>query len=651
MRLTRVNKRFVSSFSRVPVSNHVVTRYGIAAASVAGAAIIRTVLHLSPEYKSRYIVFLLAVLLSAWYGGFGPGAFALVLGALVGIVVFTEPYLSFVGMTWGDVLHLLIYLVVGTAIIYTIDRLKRNERQLQAQLIKQAEVEAALRQSEERFRAVFEQARDAMALSDPEGVVLAANDAYFQLYGYSAAEVIGHSFAIIFPEAARARAVEQYRQVFTGQVEQISYEANVKRQDGAMRIVEARTGFITRNGKRVAMLSVIRDLTERKQAEDALRIRYQLTEALARATKVEEVARIAIQQTTTVLGAVSGSVHIYHPEDNTFEMLDTTSPLPPEQLAAWRRYPADPAFPITDVVLHNKFLWFSSAEEREAAYPAMASFSQTNPGASVLLPLIVGNRAFGGIGLTFAERRTFTESEKQLISSIVFQCASAFERARLAQKAEETAVVQERQRLARELHDAVSQSLFSATVMAESIPRLIEHNPRRALELTEQVMQLNRGAMAEMRTLLLELRPEAVVNAKLSDLFGQLVTAVKSRKAIATEVLLEGEEAQLPDEVHMALYRIAQESITNVVKHSQATRLTVALRWQTQQVQLVISDDGKGFTTEQAAAGLGLKNMQERAAAISASYQIESTPGAGTTVCVTWSKPVRPDARADHAFK
>ena len=128
-------------------------------------------------------------------------------------------------------------------------------------------IEAALRESEERFRAVWDATTEAMALSDPDGTVIAVNPAYCALYGLTPEQVVGKSFAIIFPEEARATAVEQYHAVFADPDPPPSYESLVQHADGSERFVEARADFIVRDGERMAMISAIRDITERKRAE------------------------------------------------------------------------------------------------------------------------------------------------------------------------------------------------------------------------------------------------------------------------------------------------------------------------------------------------------------------------------------------------
>ncbi|HET9494968.1 MAG TPA: PAS domain S-box protein [Chloroflexia bacterium] len=128
-----------------------------------------------------------------------------------------------------------------------------------------------LRDVEERFRAVWENAGDAMALSDPDGTVLAANPAYLQLYGYSAEEVVGRNFAVIFPPEVREWANSEYRRTFADPVIAPSVDATIRRKDGTTRVVDSRYTFITRDGERIAMISIVRDITERVQMEQRLR--------------------------------------------------------------------------------------------------------------------------------------------------------------------------------------------------------------------------------------------------------------------------------------------------------------------------------------------------------------------------------------------
>jgi signal transduction histidine kinase len=208
----------------------------------------------------------------------------------------------------------------------------------------------------------------------------------------------------------------------------------------------------------------------------------------------------------------------------------------------------------------------------------------------------------------------------------------------------ERAVAAERSRLARELHDAVTQTLFSASLIAETLPRSWERDQEKGRRLLRELQQLSRGALAEMRTLLLELRPAALVEANLGDLLHQLAEAATGQGDLPVVVTVEG-ECHLPPDVHVALYRIAQEALNNVVKHARAGHAVVHLLCiptqaieRTEQVELCVCDDGRGFDSGQILPDrLGLGIMHERAKAIGATWSVESEPGRGTEVRVIWT--------------
>jgi PAS domain S-box-containing protein len=208
----------------------------------------------------------------------------------------------------------------------------------------------------------------------------------------------------------------------------------------------------------------------------------------------------------------------------------------------------------------------------------------------------------------------------------------------LAGKAVAEAITTERTRLARDLHDAVTQTLFSASLIAEVLPELWEVNIEEAHRSTDELKQLTRGALAEMRTLLLELRPASLTQARFEDLVRQLADALIGRARLPIQVHVEGERRLLPD-VQVALYRIAQESLNNVVKYAQASRVDVHVMYSRAGVHLEIADDGIGFEPgETKPTSLGLRIMAERAEAIGAELHIDSRPGQGTCVSATWTE-------------
>ena len=254
----------------------------------------------------------------------------------------------------------------------------------------------------------------------------------------------------------------------------------------------------------------------------------------------------------------------------------------------------------------------------------------------VSVPIIAKDAALGVLNLATRTLRAITPEERALLAAIGQQAGVAVENARLYEQAEANAAEAERIRLARELHDAVSQTLFSASLIADVLPRLWARDPGEGERRLEDLRRLTRGAMAEMRTLLVELRPSTLAKADLTDLLRQLAEAMTGRAQIKVAMDIEP-VPPLPEEVKVALYRIAQEALNNIVKHAQAQCVELALRTEAAMITLRICDDGRGFDPSDVPAGhFGLGNIHERAEGIGAEVIIDSALGCGTQIAVTW---------------
>ncbi len=275
-------------------------------------------------------------------------------------------------------------------------------------------------------------------------------------------------------------------------------------------------------------------------------------------------------------------------------------------------------------------------ETGAAPYP-----SEIHHNALLAVPLPVSGRVAGGLILLFSQTRKIAQEEINLAVTLADQASLAIANAQLRAQAEQNAIAAERSRLARDLHDAVTQTLFTTSLIADVLPRIWERNPEEGRKRLEQVRQLTRGALAEMRTLLLELRPASLTETNLADLVRQLCLAFTGRTQIPVEVTVEGAFG-LPPDVQVTLYRIAQELLNNVAKHAQATQVSVQLSEVDDQILLRVGDNGKGFDIEAVPSGhMGLGIIRERAASIGAAVDVESEPGSGTTVAVYWDGAVQ----------
>jgi signal transduction histidine kinase len=169
------------------------------------------------------------------------------------------------------------------------------------------------------------------------------------------------------------------------------------------------------------------------------------------------------------------------------------------------------------------------------------------------------------------------------------------------------------------------------------LPRAWERDPIEGGRILSNLGAMTRSALAEMRTLLLELRPGELLQTGLGELLQQLVDALRSRIDVPIHVEVEGAASALPTDIHVTFYRLAQEALSNIVKHAAPSTVQVKLRCSEDGALMCIRDDGSGFDPPRVRAGhLGLRIMYERAAAIGAALFIDSAPGRGTEVTVRW---------------
>lgn len=382
----------------------------------------------------------------------------------------------------------------GTVLYYegTIDNITAQKHAAQA-----------LFDSQERFRTVWEIAADAMALSDANGIVLAANTAYYRLYGYPSKQIIGKEFSAIFPASRRAEMIKQYKQVFEKSEAFAIFESVILRADGVERTVETHIDFIIQDGQRTAMVSSIRDITQRKLADAEL---YQ-----------------------------------------------------------------------------------AKSELEERVVERTMALASAN-----------------------AELRRLTQ---QVV---------------LAQETE-------RQRLSRQLHDEIGQALTAVSFNLQayqqvSDPTIVPHL-QESLSIIENTLQ-------QVRDLSLDLHPSILDDLGLVEALRWYLGRQAERAGFTGTLVAEPAEMNLPTDLKTTCFRIAQEALTNILRHAHAKHVWIELRETETMLELLIRDDGDGFAamSGQLSAGrrasLGLLGMQERALLLKGLLQVKSAPGKGAEIRV-----------------
>jgi len=258
----------------------------------------------------------------------------------------------------------------------------------------------------------------------------------------------------------------------------------------------------------------------------------------------------------------------------------------------------------------------------------------------VCLPLMAKGRMVGGLALAAHEARPVTPEELALLGAIGRQVGVAVENAHLYHQARESATLAERSRLARELHDSVTQSLYSVTLFAEAAATLLAAGDQvTAAEHLAELRDTAQEALREMRLLIFELRLPAIEEQGLSGVLQERLQAVEARGGIQSALHVAGEE-RLPLDVQEELYHMAQEILNNVLKHARAGRVDVSLDYAADGVCLAVQDDGIGFDLDRLRpGGMGLDGLRERAARLGAALDLESTPGRGTRITVRLARP------------
>ncbi len=503
-------------------------------------------------------------------------------------------------------------------------------------------------ETERLYRDIFETASDGMLIADLEtSRVLVANPAAAEMHGYTLETFIGFQLQqfihtkslLLFADFAK---IIQQHGLFEVPAQHI-------RQDNSLLNVEWRAVAFNYQG-RVCALAHLRDVTQRVQAEHQLQQRVEtrareqsylleisqtlastlelqpglILDQLAVLIKYTHAGLFTLEDSTLVAVAVRGNqqleksvpLHIRLNGKKTLETLfNGHQPIRIADL--WSDEPS------------AKFLRKLLENDCAALLEGVQSW--------MWVPLAIKNRIIGGIGIAHEERNYFSPHFADLAMTIANQAAMTLVNAELYEHAKELAALQERQRLAQNLHDAVNQSLFSAGLIAEVLPRLWERDQDEARRALETLRGLTRGALAEMRALLAELRPTTLTDAELGELLHLLANAFTGRTNIPAAVTVIG-EGKLPADTQVALYRICQEALNNIAKHAKAGKVEIDVHHTTGGMELHICDNGCGFRVSdlKPSGHFGLSMMRERAEAVGAVLKVDSQPGKGTEITIRW---------------
>ncbi len=500
------------------------------------------------------------------------------------------------------------------------------------------------------LRMMVHSAPVAIVVVDARGIIRLSNSKATDLFHYAADELASQHVELLMPERYRT-GHRQYREAFSASPHVRAMGSGLdlaaRRKDGSEFPIEVGLSYFNLDGNLLIMASII-DITRRKQTEDLLERRVQeRTRELERRRQVSDSLRdiLAILNSNRPLRAIlehivqqacqllqADASAIYQIVDGKEPIIvEAATGLTAEQLA-------DATNPQLAQIVHSVVNGRNATGAVNATNHAQQQWHEYT--AQLAVPLRIKNDVYGGLMLYYVEPRRFSAEDIELAVAFGDQAVLAIENARLRAQAERSAIVAERNRIARDLHDSVTQTLFTATLVADVIPKLVQRDPEEGARQLEELRKLTRGALAEMRTLLLELRPATLIEVGSEELLRQLTEAARGRARIPIDLAVEM-ASPLPPDVKVAFYYIAQEALNNVIKHARARQVEVTCRFGEDGATLLVRDDGQGFDPRYVTAEhLGLAIMRERAESIYGMLDIDSTVGRGTTVRVLWRQPV-----------
>jgi len=480
---------------------------------------------------------------------------------------------------------------------------------------------------------------------DQEGAFLYVNEAFARLTGYRPEELVGMNVAAVLHPASLQAASEAWAAFRSGQG-QSRYELTLLDRAGRSHIVETTGTLLEYQGRRV-LAWFTRDITERKLHEEELRRRnkelaalYTVASAVATIASPDAVLRRALGEALRALELHTGWIFVLEPDGRV-------------RLAATHGFEGgDFAFPNCDcgkVLTSGEPAVICDVKEACAVYRLRGAVR-----CHLTVPIVAGERRLGALSVADVSCDRFDRSEVQLLRSIGHQIGVALENARLWQEVREKerirgellaqvirAQEEERRRVARELHDGIGQSLNALVLGLNTLATALERAPDMVPTLIKRLRYSASDTVRELQDIIYDLRPSILDDMGLVRALQWYAEERLQPLGITASFHVPADLPRLPSELETALFRIGQEALTNIIKHAQATHVTIRFGHTERTIWMEITDNGRGFVVEQALRGeggrrsrWGLLSIQERASLLGGRAVIESEVGQGTRVYV-----------------
>lgn len=529
------------------------------------------------------------------------------------------------------------------------NELARLNAELQLQMAMYKKAEEIAHTNEERFRNMADNIQEGLTIIE-NGRLIYLNARACEIFGDCPDGDISHrirSFAAPEEQPGLEQAIIE-AQRSGGFPKELEYW--IVRKDGVRRCIRER--YSTSYTNSVARIFIVTsDITESVQAyqsmEHAVSDRTRelstvldVSRRIASTLELEPLLNLILDQIQTII-PFSGAA-IFTLEENRLNAAAYQAPEPYaqgqrlhlslDQAGPYRQVVLDKSVQIINDIKGDTPLW--RALHESATHMQFPSFDHAR--SWIGIPLIVRDQVTGLLSLTHNEANYYTHQHARLAMAIANQVAVAIENARLYENSQNLAVIEERNRIARELHDSVTQLLYGICLYCTATNRLIRSNnlsqvEQNLAEIKDNALQ----ALQEMRLLILELNPPMLQKEGLVAALQASLDVIETRTGLETELTTTGIH-RLPRLVEAQLYRIAMEALNNLVRHARAKKVSVDLRSSDAWIWMEIRDNGVGFDVAKAldGGGMGLQSMEQRARQLKGRLQVTSQPGSGTRILV-----------------
>jgi PAS domain S-box-containing protein len=486
----------------------------------------------------------------------------------------------------------------------------------------------------ESLAQVVDSSVDGVAALNQAGRIIYANSAVGAVLAVSPESIIGTDFLAYVVPDDRPRLGPYFADIALRRPGRLTVRA--MRPDGDVRELEVSHTVIGAQGRPVVAV-IFRDVTETSRLQRAATALAQLATNIAVTQPIERMLEAVARSVVEATDAVAASVFLLggQPTVRAAGIWGLPGGFIHAMDAAAQAGAARPALEaiakqadFIDEDLPGRIL------SDPAFTPAHSVVREVPWKLVVTVPVIHGGRSLGALSAYFRPGQRPSEPTMTFLHAIAGLAASSAEIFRLVSAFQHQIALEERQRLARELHDSVSQALYGIALGARSARNRLARDPQRAIEPLEYILGLAEAALADMRSLILELQPELLEREGLVGALAKRVDAIKGRYGIDLKTDLP-DEPPIPLDTKQDIYRIAQEALHNLVKHSRAKHASLRLRVESDALTMEVADDGEGFDPSRSYPGhFGLPSMRERAQSRGGELQVDSRQGEGTTVRV-----------------